>query len=49
MGSELMTKPMVKIHNVETNEVIEREMTDEEFAQHELDRLAHEAQSAENE
>jgi ParB-like chromosome segregation protein Spo0J len=32
-----MTKPLIKIHNVETNEVIEREMTDEEFAQFELD------------
>lgn len=27
-----MTKPMTLIHNIETNEVIEREMTDEEFA-----------------
>ena len=28
-----MTKPMVRIHNVETNEVIDREMNDAEFAQ----------------
>jgi hypothetical protein len=27
-----MTKPMILIHNIETNKVIEREMTDEEFA-----------------
>jgi hypothetical protein len=27
-----MTHPITKIHNVETDEVIEREMTDEEFA-----------------
>lgn len=27
-----MTKPMVRIHNIETNEVIDREMTDDEFA-----------------
>ena len=27
-----MTKPMVKIHDQETNEIIEREMTDAEFA-----------------
>jgi hypothetical protein len=27
-----MTKPMIRIHNVETNEVIDREMTDQEFA-----------------
>jgi hypothetical protein len=26
-----MTKPIVKIHNMETNEIVEREMTDEEF------------------
>jgi hypothetical protein len=27
-----MTKPIVKIHNIETDEIIEREMTDAEFA-----------------
>lgn len=27
-----MTKPIVKIHDISTNEVIEREMTDEELA-----------------
>lgn len=26
-----MTKPIIKIHNLETDEVIEREMTDSEF------------------
>ena len=26
-----MTRPMVRIHNVETDEVIDREMTDAEF------------------
>jgi hypothetical protein len=26
-----MTKPMVRIHNTETNEVIDREMTDAEY------------------
>lgn len=30
-----MTKPIIKIHNVETDEVVEREMTDDEFAQYE--------------
>ena len=39
-----MTKPMVRIHNTDTNEIIDREMTDEEFAQHEID-----AQSAADE
>jgi hypothetical protein len=28
-----MTNPMIKIHNVETGEVIEREMTEAEIAQ----------------
>ena len=27
-------KPIVKIHNTQTNEVIDREMTDEEYAEH---------------
>lgn len=27
-----MTKPTIRIHNVETNEVIDREMTNEEHA-----------------
>jgi hypothetical protein len=27
-----MTKPMMRIHNTETDEVIDREMTDEEYA-----------------
>jgi hypothetical protein len=29
-----MTKPMIKIHNTETDEVIEREMTEAEYAEH---------------
>jgi len=28
-----MSKPMIRIHNTETNEVIDREMTDEEYAE----------------
>ena len=27
-----MTNPIIKIHNAETGEVVEREMTDAEFA-----------------
>ena len=37
---------MVKIHNVETNEITEREMNDQEFAQNEIDKalkIEHEA------
>ena len=29
-----MTKPIVRIHNTETDEVIDREMTNTEFAQY---------------
>lgn len=33
-----MAKPIIKIHNIETDEVIEREMNKEEFAQYQLDQ-----------
>lgn len=33
-----MTKPMIQIHNVETGEVIEREMNPEELAQYQKDQ-----------
>ena len=36
------TRPMVRIHNTETNEIIDREMNDDEFAEHE----ARQAESA---
>jgi len=32
-----MTNPMIRIHNVETDEVIDREMNAEELEQHEKD------------
>jgi hypothetical protein len=35
-----MTKPIIRIHNTETNEVIDREMNDQEFAQYEADQAA---------
>jgi hypothetical protein len=41
-----MSRPIIRIHNIETNEVIDREMNDAEFAQHELDQAAAEAQAA---
>jgi len=48
-----MTKPMVRIHNVETGEIVDREMTATEFAQYEAeqaDRIAKEvAQAAKDE
>ena len=43
------THPMVRIHNVETNEVIDREMTDDEFAQYEADKAAQAIAKAEAE
>ena len=35
-----MSRPLIRIHNVETNEVIDREMNDAEFAQYEADKEA---------
>jgi len=43
------TRPMVRIHNIETNEVIDREMNDQEFAQYEADKAAQLARQAEAE
>ena len=34
------TRPMVRIHNTSTNEIIDREMNDAEFAQYEADLVA---------
>jgi hypothetical protein len=34
------SRPMVRIHNVETDEVIDREMDDSEFAQWQADQAA---------
>jgi phosphopantetheinyl transferase (holo-ACP synthase) len=33
-----MSKPMIRIHDLETNEIIDREMTDDEIAQLEKDQ-----------
>lgn len=33
-----MTKPMIRIHNLETGEIIDREMNDDEFLQYESDK-----------
>jgi hypothetical protein len=40
------SRPMVRIHNLETNEVIDREMNDAEFAQHQADQAEHAAAQA---
>ena len=39
------SRPMVRIHDLETNEVIDREMNDAEFAQYEADQMAKEAET----
>ena len=33
-----MSNPIIRIHDISTDTVIDREMTDEEFAQHEADQ-----------
>ena len=43
------TRPMVRIHNVETNEVIDREMNDAEFAQYQANQAVDAARQAEAE
>ncbi len=42
-----MTKPIIRIHNVETDEVIDREMNDQEFAQYEAEQAFEAAKQAE--
>lgn len=42
-----MSRPMVKIHNAETNEVIEREMNDAELAQYKADEFVEVARQTE--
>jgi hypothetical protein len=44
-----MTKPIIRIHNIETDEVIDREMTDTEFAAYEADQAKYAAEAAEAE
>ena len=47
--AKTITRPMVRIHDMETNEVIDREMNDAEFAQYEADQAAQIAAQAEAE
>jgi hypothetical protein len=42
-----MSRPLIRIHNTETNEVIDREMNDTEFAQFEAEQAAEAARKAE--
>ena len=40
-------RPMVREHNTETNEIVDREMTEEEFVQWETEKTAEEARQIE--
>jgi hypothetical protein len=44
-----MTKPMIREHNTETDEVIDREMNTTEFAQYKIDKADAENRAAEAE
>ncbi len=37
---------MIRTHNMATNEVIDREMNDDEFAQYEIEQTKHQADKA---
>jgi hypothetical protein len=43
------TRPMVRIHDLSTNEIVDREMNDDEFAQHQADQAANAVAQAEAE
>jgi hypothetical protein len=40
------SRPLVRIHDAETNEIIDREMNETEFAQYEADQAAQSAANA---
>jgi hypothetical protein len=44
-----MSKPMIRIHNTETNEIIDREMNAAEYAQYKLDEANTKTKQAEAE
>lgn len=44
-----MTRPIIRIHNAETNEVIDREMTAAEFKIYEADKIIEADKKAESE
>ena len=47
--SKTTTRPMVRIHDLATNEVIDRQMNDTEFAIYEADQAAQAIEQAEAE
>ena len=44
-----MTRPIVRIHNIETDEVIDREMNNAEYAKYQADQAAEVIRQAEAE
>jgi len=44
-----MSRPMIRVHNAETNEVIDREMNDAEYAVYQADQAAQATAQAEAE
>ena len=42
-----MTRPTIRIHNIETNEIVDREMNDAEFTVYEADQATYAARQAE--
>jgi len=49
MGYQIMANPTIRIHNIETDEIIDREMTADEFAKYEAHQTAHALAQAEAE
>jgi hypothetical protein len=49
MESNKMSNPIIRIHNTETDEVIDREMTNAEFEQLKSDQARHAQKAAEAE
>lgn len=47
MATTKTTRPMVRIHDLSTDEIVDREMNDAEFAQYEADQAAQLAREAE--
>ena len=41
-----MSNPMVRIHNTDTGEIIDREMTDAELVQYEIDQIHEQTRQA---
>jgi len=49
MGSKIMSKPIIKEHNVSTGEIIEREMNEAELEKFEADQALRATEKAESE